>query len=94
MATTSQVPASLKTADITRFAIRAQQLEQAKPVISYWCKYWIVQIILAKGLHSADDEAMNYTMNIMDQLEQVGRQNTVMCVTTKACAVQSPEYVG
>lgn len=67
----AQVPASLKPADIARFALRAHQLEQAKPVISYWANYWIVQQILQKNLHSADDEAMSYTMGLMDKLEKV-----------------------
>ncbi len=35
MATT--VPAALKAADISRFALRAAQLEKAKPVIAYYC---------------------------------------------------------
>lgn len=34
----TQVPASLKPAGIARFAQRAAQLEQAKPVIAYWCR--------------------------------------------------------
>ena len=35
----SQVPAKLKTADISRFALRATQLQTAKPEIAYWCEY-------------------------------------------------------
>lgn len=35
MATTA--PAALKAADISRFALRAAQLAQAKPIVSYWC---------------------------------------------------------
>ncbi len=34
----TDVPAKLKTADLTRFIVRALQLEIAKPVIAYWCK--------------------------------------------------------
>ena len=34
----STVPASLKSADIGRYALRAAQLESARPVIAYWCK--------------------------------------------------------
>ena len=37
MATT--IPEALKPADITRFAIRAAQIEKAKPEIAYWCEY-------------------------------------------------------
>lgn len=67
----AQVPASLKPADIARFALRASQLEQAKPVIAYWANYWIAQQILQKGLHSVDEEALEYTTNLMDKLEKV-----------------------
>lgn len=34
----STVPAGLRTADIGRFALRAAQIEKAKPVIAYWCE--------------------------------------------------------
>ncbi|MCJ1380305.1 hypothetical protein MMC17_003408 [Xylographa soralifera] len=65
------VPAALKSADIARFAIRAAQVEKAKPPIAYWCNYWIVNQILAKGLHTSDDESTTYTMGLMDKLEQM-----------------------
>jgi len=29
----------LKSADIARFVQRAGQVEKAKPVVAYWCKY-------------------------------------------------------
>jgi hypothetical protein len=34
----SNIPAALKSADIGRFAVRAAQLEKAKPIIAYWCE--------------------------------------------------------
>ena len=64
------VPDSLKLADITRFAIRAAQVEKAKPAVAYWCHYWIVQQIVMKGLHNVDDESKAYTGGLMDKLEQ------------------------
>ena len=33
----ASIPQGLKTADITRFATRAAQVEKAKPAIAYWC---------------------------------------------------------
>ena len=71
----SQIPASLKDLDITRFALRASQMGNAKPVIAYWCDYWIAQQILAKNKHNADEEALLYTMNLMDKLEKVSRSS-------------------
>ena len=39
---------------------------------SLWTgEYWVVNQILAKQLHNADDDCLNYTMALMDQLEQV-----------------------
>jgi vacuolar protein sorting-associated protein VTA1 len=37
----ANIPVKLKTADLTRFIIRAQQLETAKPIIAYWCKFQV-----------------------------------------------------
>lgn len=82
----AHLPAKLKTPDITPFAVRASQLETAKPVVAYWCKpppspkmpelmlkgeYWIVNQILSKGLHNGDRETLAYTTALMDKLEQV-----------------------
>jgi vacuolar protein sorting-associated protein VTA1 len=68
MATT--VPASLAPAQISKVAARAAQLEKAKPIVAYWCNYYIVNQILAKQLHNADNEALTYTTTMMDKLEQ------------------------
>ncbi|OHX00136.1 vacuolar protein sorting-associated protein vta1 like protein [Colletotrichum incanum] len=65
------IPDSLRQADITRFINRANQLRQYKPVITYWCEYWVVNQILAKGLHNVDDESLSYTTNLMNRLEQM-----------------------
>lgn len=69
MATT--IPDSLKSADIGRFVTRAAQIERAKPVIAYWCWYWVVNQIISKGLHSTDAESTQYTTDLMDKLERV-----------------------
>ncbi|OHF01667.1 hypothetical protein CORC01_03157 [Colletotrichum orchidophilum] len=69
------IPDSLRQADITRFINRANQLRQYKPVVTYWCEYWVVNQILAKGLHNVDDESLSYTTNLMDRLEQTKTEN-------------------
>ncbi|TGJ82058.1 hypothetical protein E0Z10_g6702 [Xylaria hypoxylon] len=56
--------------------VRAVQLESAKPVISYWCYYWVVQQILKKQLHNADEECLQFTTTIMDKLEQMKTDQT------------------
>ncbi|CAG8958407.1 hypothetical protein HYFRA_00011084 [Hymenoscyphus fraxineus] len=71
----AHMPAKLKTADLTRFVVRAGQLETAKPVIAYWCEYWIVNQILSKGLHNGDAETLEYTTTLMDKLEKIKAEN-------------------
>ncbi|KAF2084010.1 DUF605-domain-containing protein [Saccharata proteae CBS 121410] len=73
---TSKVPAGLKAADISRFALRATQLENVMPAISYWCEYHIVNQILNKGLHTTDTECMTYTTTLMDKLEQTKEKHS------------------
>ena len=90
----ASIPDALKSADVTRFATRAAQVEKAKPAVAYWCKrehvvlltlaksflgnYWIVNQIISKGLHNTDEECQMYTMGLMDKLEQVS--NLVMAL--------------
>ena len=38
-------------------------------------EYWIVNQILSKGLHNADQESLAYTTTVMDKLEQVCREH-------------------
>ncbi|POS87406.1 hypothetical protein EPUL_000661 [Erysiphe pulchra] len=69
------IPEKLKAADLTRFINRAAQLENIKPIIAYWCEYWIVNQILSKGLHNGDPETLEFTTNLMDKLEQIKAEN-------------------
>ncbi|KAN0093448.1 DUF605 domain containing protein [Hyaloscypha variabilis] len=71
----THIPDKLKTADLTRFIVRAAQLEKVKPVMAYWCEYWIVNQILSKGLHNGDNETLQYTTTLMDKLEQIKADN-------------------
>ncbi|KAJ5964858.1 Vacuolar protein sorting-associate Vta1 N-terminal [Penicillium vulpinum] len=71
----SNIPAGLRSADIGRFAIRAAQIEKAKPVVAYWCNFHIVNQIIERGLHNSDEEIMLYTTNLVDKLEQFKVEN-------------------
>ncbi|KAJ5573422.1 Vacuolar protein sorting-associate Vta1 N-terminal [Penicillium hispanicum] len=71
----SGIPAGLRSADIGRFAVRAAQIEKAKPVIAYWCNFHIVNQIIERGLHTSDDEIKLYTTNLVDKLEQFKSEN-------------------
>lgn len=67
-----QPPAALKQADSNLFktANRAVQLAAAKPIVTYWCEYYVVNQILARQLHQEDPEILNYTLSLMDKLEE------------------------
>ncbi|KAI9777026.1 MAG: hypothetical protein M1816_004978 [Peltula sp. TS41687] len=67
---TIQIPPNLKSADISRFALRAAQVEKAKPIIAYWFKQ-----IITKGLHNVDHESKDFTTGLMDKLEQIKAEN-------------------
>ncbi|KAK1145937.1 hypothetical protein N8T08_003884 [Aspergillus melleus] len=84
----SNIPAGLKSADIGRFAVRAAQLERVKPVIAYWCNFWIVNQIIEKGLHS-DDEVKLYTTNLVDKLETFKEENPDNDTVTDAVAANA-----
>ncbi|KAH7034642.1 Vta1 like-domain-containing protein [Microdochium trichocladiopsis] len=70
-----EIPPPIKGAGLTPFILRARQLETAKPVVSYWCLYWAVNQILGKGLHNVDQQCLEFTTNLMDQLEQTKTAN-------------------
>ncbi|KAI5366293.1 Putative vacuolar protein sorting-associated protein Vta1 [Septoria linicola] len=71
------LPATLKAAapDAGRFATRAAQLEKFRPIVAYWCEYYILQIILNRQLHTTDEECTNYAMQLMDKLESYKAEN-------------------
>ncbi|KAJ5179163.1 Vacuolar protein sorting-associate Vta1 N-terminal [Penicillium capsulatum] len=71
----SNLPAALRAADIGRFAQRAAQIDKAKPVVAYWCNYHIVNQIIEKGLHTADNETKLYTTNLVEKMEQFKNEN-------------------
>ncbi|KAK0748463.1 Vta1 like-domain-containing protein [Apiosordaria backusii] len=70
------IPAAIKQADINlwKCAAKAVQLQNVKPIIAYWCEYWVVRQILAKQLHLADEETLQYTTNLMDKLEETKQE--------------------
>ncbi|KAJ5758248.1 uncharacterized protein N7511_006942 [Penicillium nucicola] len=71
----NNIPAGLRSVDIGRFAIRAAQIEQAKPVVAYWCNFHIVNQIIERGLHNSDNEIMQYTTSLVDKLERFKVEN-------------------
>ncbi|KAF1949459.1 DUF605-domain-containing protein [Byssothecium circinans] len=69
------IPAKLKAAQIAPFAKRAAQLDNHKPIISYWLRFYIVQKIISANLHTADAECTTYTTDLMETLERTKAEN-------------------
>ncbi|KAF1839988.1 DUF605-domain-containing protein [Cucurbitaria berberidis CBS 394.84] len=69
------IPAKLKRLQLASFAKRAAQLERFKPIVSYWLRFYLVQRIIASGLHSADQACTAYTTELMEKLEQAKADN-------------------
>ncbi|CZT19584.1 uncharacterized protein RCC_05435 [Ramularia collo-cygni] len=71
------VPAKLKAAapDVVKFATRAAQIEKFRPIVTYWCEYYILQQILSRQLHASDEECTNYAMQLMEKMENYKSAN-------------------
>ncbi|TKA83763.1 hypothetical protein B0A55_00069 [Friedmanniomyces simplex] len=85
----ASLPAKLKTAGIQPFANRAAQLEKYRPIVWYWCEYYILQQILSKQLHLGDDEVQNYAVQLMDTLETFKTSNSTNDAITDDLAAKA-----
>ncbi|KAK5135346.1 hypothetical protein LTR08_005288 [Meristemomyces frigidus] len=81
------LPAKLKAADCQRFATRAAQLEKYRPIVTYWCEYYILQRILTTHLHTTDPDSQTYAIQLMDKLEATkAAQPLNDCITDDVAA--------
>nr|OQO20054.1 hypothetical protein B0A51_15683 [Rachicladosporium sp. CCFEE 5018] len=83
------LPVALKSADCQRFATRAAQLEKFRPIVTYWCEYYILQIILTKQLHTSSEEVSNYAVHLMDKLEAYKSENAANDAVTDDIAAKA-----
>lgn len=63
--------ASLRQADANLYktAMRAEQLQNAEPIVAYWCDYWVLKQILSKGLHTSSPDILEYSTKLMNRME-------------------------
>ncbi|MCJ1311152.1 hypothetical protein MMC25_004822 [Agyrium rufum] len=85
----ASIPPSLKSGDISRFAVRGAQVERAKPVISYWCYYAALQAIIQKGLHLESPDNQSYALSLMEKVEQMKSSNLSNDAVTDDLAAQA-----
>lgn len=64
----SAVPASLKA--VAPYVQKGKEMEKLDPVVSYYCYYHAIQLIISNGLHNVDEESKAYSMTMMDVVEQ------------------------
>ncbi|RMY63385.1 hypothetical protein D0863_10585 [Hortaea werneckii] len=82
------LPAALKP-EVGRFATRAAQLEKYRPIVTYWCEYYILQHILNRSLHTTDPECQSYAISLMDKLEAAKSANSANDAITDDVAAKA-----
>lgn len=70
--TTASIPEELKTnKSITPYIIRSIELTQANPVVSYYCKIYVLEYILTNKLHTTSKEIETFTIELLDDTESI-----------------------
>ncbi|OBA22781.1 DUF605-domain-containing protein [Metschnikowia bicuspidata var. bicuspidata NRRL YB-4993] len=65
------IPASLKTDKLVApFIARLAELSEVNPVVSYFCKLYVIEYILSQQLHALSKEIEEFTMQLLDDTEQ------------------------
>lgn len=66
------VPASIKKdINVTPFISRAAELQNVHPVVSYYCKVYVLEHILSNKLHTTDKEVEAFTIALLEDTEQI-----------------------
>lgn len=66
------VPASIKKdINVTPFISRAAELQNVHPVVSYYCKVYVLEHILSNKLHTTDKEVETFTIALLEDTEQI-----------------------
>lgn len=67
-----EAPLSLKAhKQIGPFITRAAELELISPVVSYYCKLHVLELILSLKLHATDKTVELYTISLLDETEAI-----------------------
>lgn len=70
MITTQDVPATLKTdRDVTPYIARSLEIHNVNPVVSYYCKVYVLDHILYNKLHVGNPEVEKFTIALLDETE-------------------------
>lgn len=70
MTVMDSIPESLRLdKDVTPFITRSIELEHADPVVSYHCKFYVLDHILTQKLHVGNPEVEAFTLLLLDETE-------------------------
>lgn len=70
MITTESVPPELKSdKEVTPFIVRSVELHTVNPVVSYYCKLYVLEHILSNKLHLQSKEVETFTVALLDDTE-------------------------
>lgn len=74
MISAESIPESLRlNKDVTPFIHRSIELQEANPVVSYYCKIYVIQRILDQQLHASNDEVHAFALSLLDETEKLKR---------------------
>lgn len=66
------IPQSLKgDKSVKPFVSRSVELESINPIISFYCKIYVLEHILTNKLHTQDKEVERFTILLLDETEQL-----------------------
>ena len=66
------VPESLKSdKSVAPFMARARELSDVNPVISYYCRLYVLEYILSNKLHTTSLEVGEFTVSLLDETEAI-----------------------
>ncbi|RKP32141.1 DUF605-domain-containing protein [Metschnikowia bicuspidata] len=72
MTTLDSIPESLRLdKDVTPFISRSIELLQVDPVVSYYCKFFVLDHILTLKLHVGNPAVKEFTSSLLDETEAI-----------------------
>lgn len=70
MVSVDSIPTSLKSdRNVTPYISRAAELLSVNPVVSYYCKFYVLDHILSNKLHVGNPEVEQFTVSLLDDTE-------------------------
>lgn len=86
------IPESLST--VKPFLVKASELKDIDPVVSYYCKLYAVEIILTEKLHLQSKESAAYAETLLDEIENLKNSLDDVMVNDKTAPYNHVEKFG